>query len=528
MSANTVPFESRSASGSRFLRGAAVIALFSIIGFILGYFNVWLGISFLFIGLFVFTAVTLEQYQGRNLWLLLTVAVFAGFVMGAATLNFLVRYPGLLLPAGSGAELIIAAAGLVGLASAAVVILLFLIHVAIATTEVLKWYGPDSGLGFFAAYRHLLADFLGFLRVSVVIDDKEEIKGRERDVERLKHFGGPGQITIYPGFVVALHKRGRFTRAVGLGSTMLERGEQIRAIIPLGTQAGVNKIEQVLTADRVPLTFHVLHVVQMEPAEVTAAQPDAVTGNDHTIGDEYDKCYESVAKKVALKAPDGWKAMKGGIESNLKDVVMSCNFDDLFKIGESDELAVSINERKIAEIENIIKEKVEVTGPGKGLVLKAVDISQVDFPEEISDKINKQATALLDTKIELTKARSQGETAQHKASALKEKVRAQSFARVTEAESKDQAANFERTAKIKLAQAEVQAERLKAQAQAEQYREITRTLREEGIPAEAIAEILKNMAAANSLEKQMSHQLELMTHYIHGEHTGRSGQEDFK
>jgi hypothetical protein len=36
------------------------------------------------------------------------------------------------------------------------------------------------------------------------------------------------------------------------------------------------------------------------------------------------------------------------------------------------------------------------------------------------------------------------------------------------------------------------------------------------------------MAASNSLEKQMSHQMELMTHYIHGEHTGRSGQEDLR
>ena len=527
MSTSTLPFESRSTSDHRFLRGAVTIVIFSIVGFGLAFINVWLGISFLFIGLLVFTVVTIKQYDGRNLFLLLTIAAFVGFGAGAATLNFLAAYPGLILPAESGAEIIIATAVLVGLAAAALVIGLFLLHVAIATVEVLKWYGEASGISYFAAYRHLLADFLGFLRLSVVIDDKEEIKGRERDVERLKNFGGSGRMTIYPGFVVALHKRGKLSRAVGLGTTMLERGEQIRAIIPLGGQAGVNEIENVLTADRVPLTFHVLHVVQMEPAEVTAERPDEIQ-NDHRIGDEYDLCYESVAKKVALKAPDGWDSMKGMIASTLKDVVMSCNFDDLFKIGESDELAVSINERKIAEIENIIKEKVELTGPGKGLVLRAVDISQVDFPEEIRDKINKQATALLDTQIELTKAKAQKETAEYDAQAIQERVNAQSFARLSEAQSKNQAADYESQAQLKLAEAAARAERLKGQVQADQYRQIARILRDQELSADAIAEILKNMAASNSLEKQMSHQMELMTHYIHGEHTGRSGQEDLR
>jgi hypothetical protein len=104
---------------------------------------------------------------------------------------------------------------------------------------------------------------LGLSFVSVIIEGGE-IKGREKDKQILETVGGPGRVRIYPEQVVVFHKNGKITRAAGLGSTLLRRGEKIKAIIPLGNKANAQEIENVLTKDRIALTLKVAHGAGIE------------------------------------------------------------------------------------------------------------------------------------------------------------------------------------------------------------------------------------------------------------------------
>ncbi|MCB9106161.1 MAG: hypothetical protein H6633_18240 [Anaerolineales bacterium] len=135
----------------------------------------------------------------------------------------------------------------------------------------------------------------------------------------------------------------------------------------------------------------------MEPATETAERL-GVDETDLTVGDYYNKIYESNARRVAIKAPKVWDGLKGPIMGNVKDAFMSINFDDLFHLTESEnngEIEISPDNRKIAAIEKLVKEKSMGSEDGKGLALRVVDISEIQFPEEIQKIINKEASSSL-------------------------------------------------------------------------------------------------------------------------------------
>lgn len=514
MATTTLTGKSTFSFSTRILIGlGALVVIFIISGLLLSV-NYWWGVNFLFISLLFLTGLSLYEHEARNLIVLVILSLYVAVLVGSLAQNLLLTTPGINPTAQSSELAAFLTATLVGLlAAVGMVIVPFLILVTIATIGILQWHKKDEQISFWKAYRYLLVNVLGIFHFSVIVEGSEK-KGTAEDLDRLDRFGGPGWLTVYPGQVVVLHEWGGITRVIGRGSTMLKRNEKIKMIVPLGGKGGTQDID-VLTRDRVPLEVTVLHVVQVEPAADTEKRLEGqLKEDDLKVGDDYDQCYTSIAKLVSMKASDVWGSMKGAVAGNIRDVFMTCNFDDLFKVSEGgSDLAGNINGRKIAEIEQYVMEKVKGSGPGKGVVLRAVDIAKIGFPKDITDKINAEITALMDARIKETEAKATETEAHYLANA-----------RVVQAKSEETAAGYQAKAKLELARAEADSERLlgssRAGARAEYYRHILEVLREQ--PPEVISAVLQNLASSTALEDKLKHMLELTTHYVHGEHTGRA------
>ena len=585
-------------------RVAALLGIVIVSGILL-LLNYWLGVTFFFLALLPFISFTFNKYEGRGLLLLLTLSLFVGIIAGSLAEPW-VSTNVLNGQATQNDEVtIFLISTIIGVITAlTLVIIPFLVIVGVSTAGVLKWHKNDDDISFFDAFWHLLTDLLGILHFMVTVDEGKP-QGSEQDLARLKYVGGPGWLIVYPGYVVVLHTGGKITRVVGLGWTMLDRYEKIRAIIPLANQGGVNTIEHVLTRDKIPLTLTVLHVAQMEPASNTESRlqqsltdaetrlkisdekkgalqkeitntaarlktltnaqeitntearlktltdtknvlsedmkathqniKDAKQGlqdleKDASLGDDYDKCYESIARRVAIKAPNVWEAMKSSVANNIKDVIMSCDFDELFNIGDHTEgFAVSVDNRKIAEIEETVFERSAGSGLSKGVILKVVDINEVHFPEEIKEKIVGEANALVEERIERIKARTKEATAQTKARItqieadartvdITTKAKGDQTATETEALTLRDRAIAEGEAEIIRGRAKAQAEvirarataeaealrgRGKAEAKAEYYRQVLQVLRGQSTD-ETIDAVLRNLTSSISLEDEIN------------------------
>jgi len=465
------------------VRLAILVVILAISGLI-GSFSPLAGYLIFFAASFSLIWFGLKRYQGRNLWLLLWffLLVMIATTNGAASSPLMDRLVGdaattfsfdgdLTAFSFSTSARLMVSIFLGFLIAFMVVIIPFFLVLAAAAVVVSRWHtGP--GNAFFRAFSHLIRRSLGIGHFLVHIKS-EDPEGGPEDKARLEVYGGPGWLIIYPGWIVVLQHQGKITRAVDAGSVMLGREEKIKAILPLTTTGGSQTIEHVLTQDKIPLTLTVVHVAQMESANETKAryrkavkeaeenlqkkqaeqafQADieaaqnqlkeaekkwADLKKEQPIGDEIGQCYGSIAKLVAKKAPKIWDSCKVLVASNMRDIIMTEQFEKLFELNQDHKsLEPRINERKIAEIERIVFEKVKNFRIGDGVVLKFVDISNVDFPQELREKVNEEVETLIEERIQQVKARI--EESKAKGKIVEAKARAQ--ARILEGQSEGEA-----------------------------------------------------------------------------------------
>ena len=216
----------------------ALIVVLSMLAFTANY---WLGIIILFFGLLILIVLRFRTSEYLELLLIMHSLLFVAVLAGSLAQGWLI-----------GEQQ--------GSSTAAPGPLAEALSTNYLDTVVLSVL---IGVGVALLLAGILFLLLNLSFVSVTIENGE-IKGKERHKQKLATSGGPGRVRIYPEQVVVFHKHGKITRAAGLGATMLRRGEKIKAIIPLGVKAGPQKIENVLTRDRIALTLNVVHGAGIE------------------------------------------------------------------------------------------------------------------------------------------------------------------------------------------------------------------------------------------------------------------------
>ncbi|MCB0163014.1 MAG: hypothetical protein KDI79_02235 [Anaerolineae bacterium] len=475
MSAHFVRLKPQTMTGrGTFIRSGIFVAILAISGLVASV-NYVMGSAFFFLAILLLVWFGFKKHQGRNLFLLGYFHFLAAFLI----INAIVFIPALreFVTDTVAGPLTLGNALLILLISAGGAILLvgvpFVLIIAAASIVVSKWHTGPHYRAYSYAFIHTLFSVLGIGHFMVVVDSSGNLKGNEDDIERLESFGGPGWLVVHIGQVVVLQRQGLITRAVGAGSWMLGRQEQIKAILPLLPAGNVNPLENVLTRDRIPLDIKVLHAAQIEPAEDTLARfQQAVTDaekahsqlkttgaaqeeikaaeeslnsakkelaeleKEPTVGDDYNKIYKRTAILAARRATDVWGSVKFPLASTVKDAIMAVDAEDLFKIeGEGADLAAKINERKIAELEKYLTDKTKGSALGKGVKLLVVDLNEITFPDEIKKKIEKEVNTLIEARIEETNAR----IAESKAKATIIAARAKAQARIIDGQGEGEA-----------------------------------------------------------------------------------------
>lgn len=243
------------------------------------------------------------------------------------------------------------------------------------------------------AYRSLLSLIFNTQYDWIVVTDGEISKVKGKGV--MAWLGGPGKIVIDPGSAVILQRGGKVTRIVGAGIYLTKRHEHIRMAFDLRNQFVVTTEENVITADRIPLTVELGRGYRIAPAEKPYS-PTVITDNRSRFPVE-----EETLLRAAFENTSGkWSGLGAGAPAaQLLDQMMSYKLDELFEFEPGKEPSPST--RMIKKIEGDIMAALNGFAASKGLEFTMVDIRKITMPEAVR---NTQAMAIAEKqRNEITK-----------------------------------------------------------------------------------------------------------------------------
>jgi regulator of protease activity HflC (stomatin/prohibitin superfamily) len=240
-----------------------------------------------------------------------------------------------------------------------------------------RWQGAESG----DATKYVLSLLTGVQQPWVVVEKGEEQKGEREGW--LRKWGGPGMVVVRPGQAVALECNGKI-RIVGPGTTRTRRFERVHQIVKLGQLYKPADVEDVLTADGVPLTIQLAVIYRLErKAEVDEAgrtpEDTAVIEGPHPV-------YVDTVKKALFNVGvAGWEMTATGFcQSTLRDIVGTYTLDQIFSPARQ---GTPTQGRVVDEIESAILERVRAGTPNMGIKIMSVDIQSIKVPEEVRQRM---------------------------------------------------------------------------------------------------------------------------------------------
>lgn len=227
----------------------------------------------------------------------------------------------------------------------------------------------------------------------LVIDEGQEKYSKPEGL--LKKLGGPGLVVVQEGNAAIFQKGGRITKVVGPGRDWIAFLERTRCVLDLRPQWESRVLENVRTRDQVPLTvrlgvgFHIERREETDRREKEKGLPHDPP-SDPVLGKVY-QVYESTVRKAAFHPSGDWRLTAVGmVENNLRDVVATYDFDQLFRHEPGREGGGSFDpeERTIREIEKKVLEKIRrIAAEEFGVSITTVDVSEVRVPDEVQERL---------------------------------------------------------------------------------------------------------------------------------------------
>jgi regulator of protease activity HflC (stomatin/prohibitin superfamily) len=213
------------------------------------------------------------------------------------------------------------------------------------------------------------------------------------------------------------------------------------------------------------------------------------------LEDDNQRYYESVIRGIPVGGPNGvWEAARGTVESTLRDVLMSELSEKLFDVS-GVTLAGRLAERNIKKIEDFVLEKCRESLTERGIVLVGIDITQVDFPPEIQEKLKYEVNEQIEARVK----KEQAET-------KKALAKAEAECRVTRAEAENDSANH-------LAKAM----KIFTEAKANHYQRIIEVLQAYKLSESAQAEVVKSIAASSATGDDLQNTMKLAAQFAKGQ-----------
>jgi regulator of protease activity HflC (stomatin/prohibitin superfamily) len=214
----------------------------------------------------------------------------------------------------------------------------------------------------------------------------------------LAELGGPGVIVIRPGNVVVLERHGAITQVAGPGLIRTKRFEQIREIVELKPKWTSATLENVLTADRIPLRVSLGVGFQLEPKSVVDSRAESHLPPDGLalsplISDGVYEVYEASIRKAVFNLAAKWEITTFAVGENLlRDIMATYDFDQIFELrnekldgGGADPFHA--DKRTIKGIEVRLSEDHSRLAAGWGVHIRSVDIKTVEIPAEAQEQM---------------------------------------------------------------------------------------------------------------------------------------------
>jgi len=200
---------------------------------------------------------------------------------------------------------------------------------------------------------------------------------------------GPGVVVIRPGNAVVLEWGGKVTRIEGPGVVKSKRHEIIRKVVDLRPRWLSVTAEKVLTQDRIPLTFEMTVGYRVQPkfdADKNGPPVPTAEASEGEIAGDYPVYKESVYRAVfRLDPATPEQAVEATASSLLRDAVRGFNLDGLYDYSVADN--VRTRGDAILELERTVKARLAPQLTDWGLTLLGVDISTVEMPENVREKV---------------------------------------------------------------------------------------------------------------------------------------------
>jgi regulator of protease activity HflC (stomatin/prohibitin superfamily) len=221
-------------------------------------------------------------------------------------------------------------------------------------------------------------------------------------------------LVVKPGNAVVLERGGTTTRILGPGVHTLQRFEVIKrphqgkGIIDLRPQQG-NATVRTLTKDGIPIDIHVSQSWQIEPKSVTeshrASQLAGGAATTPVLGAPEYPVYEATVRKAVFATPAaGWASAvaERGLET-LRDIVATYTLDEIFPVNPK----TSGHGLIVRQIEQDVIENYDPAVLGAAYL--AIDIRQIDVPDDIREQLVRRWKAPLERQVRLVQARAERE-----------------------------------------------------------------------------------------------------------------------
>jgi len=329
----------------------------------------WHRLLWLFYVVFVITLISSTAIQSR-------------FEQGVDTNNRVVR---LLL--GGTPEYRIVVSILLGLLIALLIVGIPLLSVIWVSSEFVLALYEVLGVSRLAAFRHLWSLIMGVNLPWEIVEDGKVIKTKPVGV--LETIGGPGIVVIRPGNAAVFEWGGRVTNIEGPRVFKTKPFERIKKAVDLRPVWREERIENVLTQDRIPLAFIVTVGYQVEPRAETEDRGGVAPSIPEAAGvieGVHPVCKESVYRAVYRIDPASpEEAVSGVLDAFLRDEVLKHNLDALYDYSVAEGPRTRGN--VIAAIEDAMEPRLRDALTDWGLKLLGVDISTIEMPEDIRAKV---------------------------------------------------------------------------------------------------------------------------------------------
>lgn len=276
---------------------------------------------------------------------------------------------------------------LLGLLTGLLVVGIPMLSVMLVSSEFVLALHEVFGINRATALRYLWSLIMGIQLPWEIVEDGKVTRAKPPGV--LDIIGGPGVVVIRPGNAAVFEWGGKVTKIEGPGVFKTKAFERIKKAVDLRPLWYEKKIENVLTQDRVPLTFIVNIGYQVEPKEDTDTHggvepsiPEA-KGAIEGVHPVYKESVYRVVYRLDPASPE--EGVEGVLNAFLRDEVFKYNLDALYDYSVVDGPRTRGN--VITAIEEAIEPRLCEILREWGLKLLGVDIATIEMPEDIRAKV---------------------------------------------------------------------------------------------------------------------------------------------